>query len=106
MPEGSPHRVPGWVGMEAGHLGIQTSPGSGKAPNIARDPRVAISVTLREQPFTMAAIRGRVVDRLQGDDAWLVIDRLSMKYTGSPYPRRRKRAVFLIDAEHVNSVAY
>ena len=101
MPDGSPQSVPVWVGMEAGQLAIQTSPGSRKARNIARDPRVASSVTLPQQPFTMAAIRGPVFDRLEGDDAWLVIDRLSMKYTGSPYPRRSDRIVFLIDAGHV-----
>jgi len=92
--------------MEAGRLAIQTSPGARKARNIARDPRVAISVTLREQPFTMAAIRRRVVNGLEGDDAWLIIARLSVESTGSPYPQRRDRVVFLIDAEYVNSVAY
>jgi PPOX class probable F420-dependent enzyme len=106
MPDGSPHSVPVWVGMEGGHLAIQTSPGSRKARNIARDPRVALSVTLRDQPFTMAAIRGRVIDRLDGEDAWSIIDRLSIKYTGSPYPQRSDRVVFLIDAEYASSIGY
>jgi PPOX class probable F420-dependent enzyme len=106
MPGGSPHSVPVWVGMERGHLAIQTSPGSRKARNIAHNPRVALSVTLRAQPFTMASIRGRVVARLEGDEAWSIIDRLSVKYTGSPYPQRSDRVVFLIEAEHAISTTY
>jgi PPOX class probable F420-dependent enzyme len=105
MPDGSPHSVPVWVGMEGGHLAIQTSPGSRKARNIARDPRVAVSITLRDQPFTMAAIRGRVIGRLDGDGAWSIIDRLSIKHTGSRYQQRTDRVVFLIDVEHVSSIA-
>jgi len=27
-------------------------------------------------------------------------------YTGSPYPQRTDRVVFLIEAEHVNNVTY
>ena len=102
MPDGSPHSVPVWVGMEGAHVAIQTSPSSRKARNIARDPRVAVSITPRNQPFTMAAVRGRVVGRLDGDDAFTIVDRLSTKYTGGPYPQRTDRVVFLIEPEHVS----
>jgi hypothetical protein len=48
----------------------------------------------------MAHIRGRVVEVLDGDEAWIVIDRLSGKYLGGPYPERVDRVVFLIEPEH------
>jgi hypothetical protein len=51
----------------------------------------------------MAVVRGRVAERLDGDDAWAVIDRISRKYTGRPYPLRSDRVVFLIDPEHAQA---
>src|SRR5213076_1433587 len=86
MPDGSPHTVPVWLGVEDGRIAFLTSPSSRKGRNLARDPRVAISVTAHDQPFTMASVRGRVVERLEGDAAWEVIDRIAHKYIGAPYP--------------------
>jgi len=77
-----------------------TSPGSRKARNLERDPRVAISITDRNQPHTMAQVRGRVVERVEGDAAWTIIDRLSHKYIGQPYPLRTDRVVYMVDPEH------
>ncbi|MGX7679009.1 hypothetical protein ACSMXN_08920 [Jatrophihabitans sp. DSM 45814] len=77
-----------------------TDPHSRKARNFARDPRVAISVTDRDQPFTMAEIRGRVVEQVDGEIGWQIIDRISKKYTGQPYPLRTGRAAYVIEAEH------
>ena len=34
----------------------------------------------------MAQVQGRVVERLEGEPAWIIIDRLSHKYLGQPYP--------------------
>ena len=47
----------------------------------------------------MAQIRGRVTDRVEGDPAWEIIDRMSQKYLGMPYPLRTDRVVFLIEPE-------
>jgi len=77
-----------------------------KARNVARDPRVAISITDRNQPHTAAVVRGRVTERIEGDPAWVIIDRLSHKYVGEPYsprgvrtPRRWMDGVFLLNVE-------
>ena len=48
----------------------------------------------------MAQVRGRVSERLEGDRAWEVINWISHKYTGHPYPLRTDRVVFLIEPEH------
>ncbi len=56
LPGGAPHSVPVWIGVEGERVVFFTGPGSRKARNIAGDPRVAISVTDREQPFRMAMI--------------------------------------------------
>ena len=86
LPDGGPHCVPLWVGTEGDRIVFLTQPGSRKARNLERDPRVAISITNRDQPNTMAQVQGRVVERLEGEPAWIIIDRLSHKYLGQPYP--------------------
>ncbi|HSS11859.1 MAG TPA: PPOX class F420-dependent oxidoreductase [Acidimicrobiales bacterium] len=106
LPDGPPHSAPLWVDVEGDRLAFLTGPRSRKARNIERDPRVAISVTDREQPFTMATIRGRVTGRLDGENAWKVIDRISTVYTGGPHPRGEDRVVFLVEPEHVTTTAY
>jgi hypothetical protein len=40
---------------------------------------------------------------LEGDEAFRVIDRISNKYTGKPYPLRTDRIVFLIEAERAGA---
>ena len=99
MPDGAPHTVPVWVGIEDGRIAFLTGPGSRKARNLDRDPRLAISITDRERWFAMAQVRGRVAERLEGDAAFEVIDRISNKYVGQPYPVRSDRVVFLVEAE-------
>src|SRR5215216_5308561 len=85
MPDGAPHSVPVWIHLEGDNLVVLTGPGSRKARNLERDPRVAISITDVDQPFASALIRGRVVERVEGDRAWEIIDRISRKYTGQAY---------------------
>ena len=54
----------------------------------------------------MAQVLGRVSERVEGDEAWAIIDRISRKYTGQPYPLRTDRVVFLIDPEQTLARAY
>jgi PPOX class probable F420-dependent enzyme len=102
-PDGAPHSAPVWVGLEGDRVAFLTGPGSVKARNLAHDPRVAISLTAHDNPYTMAVVRGRVAELVDGDDAWPIIDRISRKYTGRPYPLRTGRVVFLIDPEHAQA---
>jgi PPOX class probable F420-dependent enzyme len=106
MPGCGPHTVPVWVGIEDGKIAFLTSPNSQKARNITADPRVAISVIDRGNPYVMALLRGRVTTRLDGEPAWDIIDRLSRTYTGQPYPLRTDRVVFLVEADHARAHLY
>ena len=99
LPDGAPHSVPVWIGTEGDHIVIITGPGSRKASNMRRDPRVAISLTPVDNPFEPVAVRGRVVEWIEGDAAWTVIDRISTKYTGGPYSRELERVVAVIEPE-------
>jgi PPOX class probable F420-dependent enzyme len=100
MPSGAPHSVAVWVGLEGDRIAFFTQPQSQKARNLARDGRVAISITDHDNPYRTARIRGRLVDTLEGEDALKVIDGLSQRYTGAPFPMR-SGVVFLVEPDHV-----
>jgi PPOX class probable F420-dependent enzyme len=106
LPDGAPHCVPVFVGLEDDQVAFFTSPGSRKARNLERDPRVCVSVTDAEQPSTMAQVRGRVVERREGEAAWTVIDRIFYKYAGQPYPEHTDRVLFLVEPDHARCQAY
>jgi PPOX class probable F420-dependent enzyme len=100
MPDGSPHTVPVWVGLEGDRVVFFTQEGSQKAKNLERDPRCAISVTDGENPYRSARVRGRVVDKLTGDAALEVMDRIARRYTGADFPMRLG-IVFVVEPERV-----
>ena len=98
LPDGSPHSVPVWMVPEGDRLAFFTQPRSRKARNLDADPRVAVSVVDRDNPYAMGQVRGRVAETLHGDEALAVIDRISVAYTGNPFPMR-SGVVFLIEVE-------
>jgi PPOX class probable F420-dependent enzyme len=99
LPDGAPHTVPVWVGTRGDHVAIITGPDSRKARNLRRDPRVALSMTPVDNPFEPVIIRGRVVEWIEGDAAWEIVDRIAMKYIGGPYDRGQQRVVALIQPD-------
>ena len=102
MPSGAPHSVPVWIGVEGERLAFFTQPASRKARNLARDGRVAISITDHEHPYRMAQVRGRVAGIVEGDAALAIIDRLAEKYTGRPFPMR-SGIVYRVQPERVQA---
>jgi PPOX class probable F420-dependent enzyme len=106
MPDGAPHSVPVWIDLDGDNLAFLTGPGSRKARNLERDPRVAISIIDADQPNASALIRGQVVERVEGDRAWEIIDRISQKYIGQPYPLRTDCIIFVIKPDHAQAVTF
>ena len=99
LPDGSPHTVPLWIGTHGDRIVFLTGPDSRKARNLRRDPRMALSIAPADNPFQPVVIRGRVVEWLDGDAAWEIIDQLAIKYTGAPYSRGQERVVDVINPE-------
>jgi PPOX class probable F420-dependent enzyme len=99
LPDGAPHSVPVWIGAEGDHVVILTGPSSRKTRNLRRDPRMALSIAPVDNPFQPVTLRGRIVEWLEGDAAWEIVDQLSTKYTGAPYPRGQERIVLVIEPE-------
>jgi len=87
MPDGSPQSVPVWVGRDGDRIIVCTGENSLKARNTQRDPRVALSMVDFRDPYAEVQIRGRVVERRPDPDLKMM-DPISIKYTGKPFPFR------------------
>lgn len=101
LPSGAPHSVPVWILREGDRVCFFTQPGSRKARNLVRDPRVAISLIDLERPYRSVQLRGRVVETREEEEALETIDRISAKYTGAPFPLR-SGVVYVVEPERVN----
>lgn len=106
MHDGSPHSTPLWVAVDGDRLMFFTETDTLKDWNLRRDPRVAISVTGADNPYTMAFVRGVAVDRLDGAAALPYVDRISHLYEGRPYGMREGLAVWFIEPRKVWSRTY
>jgi len=100
MPDGSPQSVPVWVGLEGERLVVCTGENSLKGKNTRREPRVALSVVDFANPYEEVQIRGRVIERRPDPDL-KIMDPISRKYTGKPFPFRAPegRAALIIEVE-------
>ena len=106
MPDGSPQVTAVWVDFDGKYILVNTAEGRRKPKNIRRDPRVAIDVISREDPYRMVTVRGRVVEvTSEGADAH--IDKMAKKYLGQDkYPFRapgERRVIFKIEPEYVTA---
>ena len=100
MPDGSPQSAPVWIMREGDRILIGTGEGALKARNTRRDPRVALSIVDKDDPYSEAQLRGRVVER-RADGNFKAMDAISRKYTGQPFPFRNPegRVVLVIEVE-------
>ena len=96
--DGAPQSRPLWTIVHDGHVVFFTQPTSAKARDIARDPRVALSVVDFANPYRSAWLRGRVERTIDGDDALAIIDRIAHAYTGAAFPMR-SGTVFVVAAD-------
>jgi PPOX class probable F420-dependent enzyme len=104
MPDGSPQVTPTWVDAQDNIILINTAEARLKHKNISRDPRVAVSITDRNNPYNMVTIRGKVIERTnQGADEH--IDKLAKKYLDvDKYPMKssdEKRIIVKIKPEKI-----
>lgn len=106
--DGSPQVTPVWTDLQDGRIRFNTAIGRVKERNLRRDPRIAMSITARDDPWDKVDVRGRVVEFIEGEEADRHIDDLSEKYTGQrPYPWRRpdeKRVIVVIEPARVHEM--
>jgi PPOX class probable F420-dependent enzyme len=98
MGDGAPKVEPVWVMREDDRILVTSDAKSIKSVNVARDARVAVSVTAHDDPYEQLLIRGTVVD-VRPDPDLAILDVFSHKYLGVPFPRRAwsERVVLVIE---------
>ncbi len=74
-----------WVDADDDHVLINTEVHRAKFRAVQRDPRVTVTIWQRDDPYTYAEVRGRVIETVRGPEARAHIDRLSRKYRGKDY---------------------
>jgi PPOX class probable F420-dependent enzyme len=74
-----------WVDADEEYVLINTEAHRAKFRAVERDPRVTVTIWLRDDPYTYAEVRGQVAETVRGPEARAHIDRLSQKYRGKDY---------------------
>lgn len=83
-PDGSPQTSTMWVTRDGDDVLIGTLRNRQKARNLARDNRVSVLLTDPEDGYSYVEIRGTVT--LSEDGARDLMNELSHKYDGKPFP--------------------
>lgn len=92
-----------WIDYEDGHVLTSSRVGSAKGRALRADPRIAVSVVDRANPWRWVSISGRVVE-VRPDTDLAFIDKLSRRYTGRDYMMRTmEREIFAIEPERIRS---
>jgi len=94
MPDGQPQVHPVWVDYDGQYVRVNTARGRQKDENLQRHPQATVLLIDTRSPYFWMEIRGRVVERIEGEEAEAHIDALSYKYTGrETYANRRPGTV-------------
>jgi PPOX class probable F420-dependent enzyme len=83
-PDGKPHSTVVWVGRDGDDIVFALPKSRRKIANLNRDPRAAVVIFDADNPYESAQVQGTA--SLQDDPDGTLIDQLSHKYTGGPYP--------------------
>ncbi len=109
MKDGSPQVSPVWVDIEGDHIVVNSAKGRLKDRNMRADPRVALSVTDPDDPYSAIMIRGRVV-KITEEGADAHIDKIAKKYLGQdqdPYRTSDEvRVLYYIEPERVGTMGH
>ena len=102
LPSGHFQTQPIWVTADDDYIYLNTEVDRTKFKNIERDPRITVMIWDRNDPYQYVEVRGRVVDTITGKEAREMINELSMKYNGRPYPDeyiKTERVILKIEPE-------
>jgi PPOX class probable F420-dependent enzyme len=89
MPDGTPQVTPVWIDTDGEHVLFNTAKGRVKHRNLVRNPKVAISVVDKNDPYRLVVLRGTAEFIDEGADEH--IDKLAKKYLGADtYPWRKE----------------
>jgi len=99
-PNGEPQSSPMWFLWDGEHIKFTHTTERQKYRNIQRDPRVAISITDVDQPYTYAEFRG-VIERIEEDPTGAFYDTLAVHYDSPTRYRGDPRVILYVKINHV-----
>jgi PPOX class probable F420-dependent enzyme len=88
-----------WIDEEDGRPVFNTTTERVKSRHLQRDPRVAVLVVDRADPYRYVAVEG--VATLDEDGAAEHINALSHKYRGVDFPPPRNRVIVRVEPKHI-----
>lgn len=98
-PDGAPVTVATWYDWEDGRVLVNMDESRKRLAHLRADPRVSLTIMDVGDWSAHVSLQGRVVS-LEDDPELRAIDRLSLRYTGVPYPiRDRPRVTAWIEIE-------
>jgi PPOX class probable F420-dependent enzyme len=83
-PDGTPHSTVVWAKRDADDILFALPKGRRKIANLNRDPRATVVIFDAANPYQSAQVQGTA--SIKNDPNGMLIDDLSHKYTGGPYP--------------------
>src|SRR5215472_14402330 len=99
-PDGAPQSSPMWFLWDGEHIMFTHTTTRQKYRNIQRDPRVAVSITDVENPYTYAELRGRV-ERIETDPTGAFYDTLAKHYRAPWGYQGDPRVILYVKIEYV-----
>ena len=101
-PDGSVVTNLMWIDWDGEHILTSSPVDSVKGRHLRKNPQVSVSAVDRDDDWRYVIVRGRVTDIIP-DKELAFIDKMSMRYTDSPYRRRGfEREIFVITPDHIN----
>ncbi|HEX5467011.1 MAG TPA: pyridoxamine 5'-phosphate oxidase family protein [Candidatus Limnocylindrales bacterium] len=91
-----------WVDYDGQRILTSSPVGSAKGRRFRKRAQVALSVLDPKDAWRRLSISGHVVD-IQPDEGLTLTNKLSQRYTGSPYPRPDAREIFSIEPDKVRA---
>lgn len=105
LPSGDAMTHVMWVDADDDHVLINTEVHRAKFKAVEQNSRVTVMVWVKENPYSYAEVRGRVVETVRGAEARAHIDALARKYHGTDYTSQiqSERVILKIapDVQHV-----
>ena len=83
-PDGTPHSTVVWVKRDGDDVLFALPQSRRKTANLNRDPRAAVVIFDAASPYDSAQVQGTA--SIKEDPDGRLVDELSHKYTGGPYP--------------------
>lgn len=90
--DGQPVSVATWYLLDGDRILVNMDGSRKRLQHLRNDPRVSVTVLDEESWYTHVSLVGRVTE-FADDDGLEDIDRLSVHYTGNPYPDRESPRV-------------